>query len=114
MDVGIVEAQAILDGKTLLFQQRMKGRALSSPNVSPVLAKVERPSQQRSQNRLGRSKGAVKIHLTEHVVTRLKIIFDSVESAGRYIKPIIFLIDLDRLDDPLKIENSILRSGHMR
>src|SRR3982751_5079544 len=92
----------------------MKGCAGGRPHLVTVLTKVERPSQQRSQNRLSRAKSAVKIYLPEHVVTCLKIIFDGVESTGRYIKSVVFLIDLYRLDDPLKIENSILRTGHVR
>ena len=113
-DIRIVHFQMLGDVQSLTTQHLFKRRSGRTPNRGAFFNQLQRSQQRRSQNSFCRTQGPMKINLPKHVVARLQILFDRKDTTGRHINAIALLIDLERIDDPLQVVETILRSSHQR
>ena len=65
-----------------------------------------------AQYGLGRAQGTVKIDLTIHIVSCLKIVLNGVYAGCGEIQVIVALVYFNRFNDPFEIIDAVFRPGH--
>src|SRR6267378_3126215 len=111
-DVRIIHLEMLGDAQRLSMQDLFKRRARPTPDRLALLDQFERPAQGGPEYCFSRSQSAMKVNLSKHVVARLEIFFNRIDSTGRNINTIALLIDLKRVDDPFEIVQAILGPSH--
>src|SRR5258708_7867525 len=111
-NVRVIHLEMFGDAQCLSMQNLFKRRARCTPNRLALLDQFERPAQGGPEYCFSRSQSAMKVNLSKHVIARLEIFFNRIDSTGGDINTIALLIDLKRVDDPFEIVQAILCPGH--
>src|SRR6266850_2164976 len=111
-DVRVIHLEMLGDAQRLSMQNLFKRRALNAPDRLALLDQFEGPAQSGLEYCFSRSQSAMKVNLSKHVVARLEIFFNRIDSTGGDINTTALLIDLKRVDDPFEIVQAILCPGH--
>src|SRR5688572_2713863 len=99
-DVRVVNLQMFSNRQSLAlkyFCERSVGRA---PHGGAAGDQFQSSTESGSQDGFRRTQGAMKVHLTKHIVARLQIFLDGVNTTRGYVHTIVSDIDLKRIDNP--------------